>query len=233
MDSVLFDNRISKNTAQYLLDTGSYLVDLNRTKKEWFRWKSGVVAPCCCNCRYLNRSSSASRSVSQYLAEVVKDKYPHADLIVGLASAGIAWSSRVSSILNLPMAFVRSSPKKHGVGNLVDTGPVKGMKAVLIDDLCASGKSLTMAKNALTSEYGIETLGAVTIVNWMFDETQKHMIENGLAVHCLTSYKDILEMADENGIISNLHRGMLTEFYRNPRAYRWDRLVEAPIVCTR
>ena len=221
MRNPVWDQEIGDNVAKLLFETNSYLVDFERQRKDWYKWKSGIVAPCYCNCRYLNRSYSAYQACADYLGTIIRIKFPDVQLIVGLASAGVVWSSRIATNLGLPMAFVRGEPKFYGVGRLVEGNPQRGSRVVIVDDLCGSGETILKAIKALEQEYEIKTEGFVTIVNWSFETMWERFKSLKTAVYSLTSYPNILKVGVKMGHLTEDQAGMLAEFYKDHQNYVW------------
>ncbi|HEY4521265.1 MAG TPA: hypothetical protein VJL57_02590, partial [Candidatus Paceibacterota bacterium] len=90
MKTTVWNQEIGDHTAQLLFETESYLVDFNRKREDWFVWKSGIRAPCYCNCRYLNRSYLAYEACTAYIETIIRLKFPETQIVVGLASAGVS-----------------------------------------------------------------------------------------------------------------------------------------------
>jgi orotate phosphoribosyltransferase len=205
--------------AESLVKTGSYLVEPKLPPNEWWEWKSGIKAPCYCNNRHLNCHPQERKFIGKALSDSVQQAFPDAEYIIGLATAGIPWAKTVADHLNLPLAYVRSSVKSHGIGNLVECNPPNKVKAVIIDDLVASGGSLKQAINALTNETGINVLGIHSIVNWNFEKMRDNLRE--YKVYALISYPHILEAALKLGRIDETEYHELYHFYQNPRQHIW------------
>lgn len=224
MRSTVWNEEIGENTARRLFETGSYLVDFSLPREKWFKWKSGIMAPCYCNCRYLNRSYEAYEESTAYFETIARLKFPDADLIVGLASAGVSWAARIAARFRLPMSFVRTVKKEHGVGGLVEGQPEKGAKAVIIDDLCGSGGTIYSAIEAMRKEFEIQTLGFITITNWCFEHMWERFEGQGLGIYSLTSFPQILRVGQQLGHLSEENAKMLYDFYLSPKKYEWPGL---------
>ncbi|OJI09207.1 MAG: hypothetical protein COV08_01805 [Candidatus Vogelbacteria bacterium CG10_big_fil_rev_8_21_14_0_10_49_38] len=225
MKTTVWNQEIGDHTARLLFETGSYLVDFKREREEWYVWKSGIRAPCYCNCRYLNRSYLAYEACTAYIETIIRLKFPETEIVVGLASAGVSWAARIASRLTLPMGFVRGTPKGYGVGQLVEGNPQQGIKAVIIDDLCGSGDTVLKAIEALDWEFHIKTLGFITITNWCFEGMwEKFEPLNLDGIYSLTSYPNLLKIAVEMGRLTQDQADMFEEFYKAPKAYDWPGL---------
>ncbi len=225
MRTTVWSREIGEHTARLLFETNSYLVDFQRKREDWFVWKSGIRAPCYCNCRHLHRSSLACESCTAYIETMIRLKFPDAQLVVGLATAGVSWAARVGARMSLPMAFIRGEPKGYGVGKLVEGNPERGWKAVIIDDLCGSGDTILKGIEALDREYQIKTMGFITITNWCFDGMWKTFDRLELrGIYSLTSYPDVLEAGVRMSRITQEQAHMLQEFYKAPASYTWPAL---------
>jgi hypothetical protein len=97
----LIDARHAEAVAAALVASGAFTADLRAPAVQWFRWKSGIVAPCGCNCRRLNTVPSLRRLVDDALADATRSSFPEADYIVAVAYAGIPWAKTVAERLDL------------------------------------------------------------------------------------------------------------------------------------
>lgn len=129
-----------------------------------FTWSSGIKSPIYCDNRLSISYPDVRNNIATSLAELVKAKYPEADVIAGTATAGIPHAAFVSEKLNLPMCYVRSKPKEHGKGKQIEGRVQEGQKVVVVEDLISTGGSSINAVEALR-EAGCEVLGVVANVN--------------------------------------------------------------------
>lgn len=218
----VYNKQISEEVALELVKTNSFLIDFEKDYKSYFKWKSGIIAPTYCNCRYLSTSYDAYSKVVLHMDTIIKEKFSNIDSIVGIATSGIPWSSQLAPLSKVPMAFVRSKLKEYGVGKFVDCNPKPNSKVILIDDLCSSGKSLKKAKEALWDEYNIKVVGCITIVNWGFSEMWDLFKNDDMEIISLTSYEELLSISLSQSLITNEQYERLIEFYNNPFSYSWD-----------
>ena len=66
-----------------------------------------------------------------------------------MATAGAAHGALVAHILDLPYAYVRPEPKKHGKGQQIEGIINSDDHVVLVEDLISTGKSSLKALNAV------------------------------------------------------------------------------------
>src|SRR5687768_7916694 len=72
-------------TAESLVKTGAYHVDMSLSPDDWYTWRSGIKAPCYCDCRQLNANADAREQVTDALTDAVRLTFPEANLVVGMA----------------------------------------------------------------------------------------------------------------------------------------------------
>jgi orotate phosphoribosyltransferase len=58
--------------------------------------------------------------IKSEMCNLVFEKFPDAEILAGVATAGIAWGAMVADQLKLPYIYVRPKPKEHGLGNQIE-----------------------------------------------------------------------------------------------------------------
>src|SRR5204863_9327865 len=133
-----------------------------------FTWASGWKSPIYCDNRRVLSFPFARDHIKSELCNLVFEKFAHADLLAGVATAGIAWGAMVADQLKLPFIYVRPKPKEHGLGNQIEGEFVEGQKTVVVEDLISTGKSSLQVVDVLRRN-GVEILGIVSIFNYQFN----------------------------------------------------------------
>ena len=219
--SLIYDPTHSQ-VARAVVSAGCYLIRTDGSPENFYTWKSGIRAPVYTDCRVLNGDPFARAIVMRALGSAIRENFPTAECIVGVAEAGVVWSTLAATELSLPHAFVRKTPKPYGSGSNVEGSPPKGARAVLVDDLVASGDSLAKSITVLAEEKGIATIGILSIVNWDFLGMRDTFRNLGIPVRALVSYPQLLQAALEAGQIDQAAKSELEMFYRNPRKHQWN-----------
>lgn len=106
-----------------------------------FTWASGIKSPVYCDNRLTLSDVQVRNDVENGLAEMIKEKYPDAEILMGTSTAGIAHAAITAQILNLPMGYVRTGSKDHGRKNQIEGKILPGQKAVVIEDLISTAGS--------------------------------------------------------------------------------------------
>jgi orotate phosphoribosyltransferase len=216
----LTDPRHDQPVAAALVASGAFTADLRMPVDQWFRWKSGIVAPCGCNCRRLNAVPALRRLVDDALADATRASFPGADYIIAVAHAGIPWAKTVAERLDLPLGYVRAEAREAG-RPLVECSPGAGSLAVIIEDVVASGTSAARAIQAIQAETSLRIAGVQSIANWNFPEMRALLAP--WRIRALTSYPQLLASAHEAEMVSAGDVSQLLRFYADPRRHRWRR----------
>lgn len=220
----------SEAVARALLSAGAYCLAQDMTDEAgWFTWKSKIRAPVYADCRVLAGDPGATSMITTAMGSAIRAVHPEVEYIVGLAEAGVIWSTLVSQELGKPHAFVRKQPKPHGRSGWIECSPARGKRAIVVDDVMASGESVEKAIKVLESEMQIVTVGVQTIANWNFREMRERFRRLGVPVQALVSYPEVLDAALAAKQITLQARSELQRFYTDPREHHWnlDRLRRA------
>jgi orotate phosphoribosyltransferase len=84
-----------------------------------FTWASGWKSPIYCDNRKILSFPHIREFIKSEMCDQIFEGFPDADLLAGVATAGIAWGAMVADQLKLPFIYVRSKPKEHGMGNQI------------------------------------------------------------------------------------------------------------------
>jgi orotate phosphoribosyltransferase len=150
---------------------------------------------------------------------VVFEKFPDAELLAGVATAGIAWGAMAADQLKLPYIYVRPKPKEHGLGNQVEGFYQKGQKTVVIEDLVSTGKSSLQVVDVLKKE-GLDVIGMVSIFTYGFAVAQEAFSTAKLDYYSLTGYPALIELAIEKGIVSAGQQEILLKWRDDPANWK-------------
>lgn len=205
--------------AMALVSCRAFRADVSLPPEQWFRWKCGIVAPCGCDCRMVNGFATNRRLIDRALVKAVQLSFPDADYIVGVANAGIPWAKTLADQLNLPLAYVRSTPKEMGKGRLVECAPKGGQRALVVEDIVVSGKSTVNAIQAIQRETDLKVCGVQSLINWNFPFMRSRL--DGYCIRALTSYPMIIACALREGMIDEQGYTQLMAFYKDPYQHPW------------
>jgi len=183
--------------------------------QEPFTWASGWKSPIYCDNRKLLGFPYVRDFVKSELCNVIFEKFPDADLLAGVATAGIAWGAMAADQLKLPFIYVRPKPKEHGLGNQIEGYFEAGMKTVVIEDLISTGKSSLQVVDVIKSS-GLDVIGMVSIFSYGFEAATIACEQAGIPVLSLTNYPVMVDLAIERGIIQAEDQKTLLNWRENP-----------------
>ena len=188
--------------------------------EEPFTWASGIKSPVYCDNRLTLTAPEVRTHVENALAEVVRENYPDAEVLMGTSTAGIAHAAITAHILGMPMGYVRSGNKDHGRQNRIEGKLLPGQKVVIIEDLISTGGSVIEVADALR-EAGANVLGIASIFTYGMQKGLDRLKEAGLKNISLTDFDHIAEVAAKNGYIKPEDIERLIKFRNNPSDESW------------
>src|SRR5690625_1503956 len=162
-------------------------VQIKTKKAEYFTWTSGIQSPIYCDNRLtMSYPAIRSRIVQSFIAMLKQSPY-QPDVIAACATAGIPHAAWLASELNLPMIYVRSSPKGHGKGNQIEGFVQKGQKALVIEDLISTGGSSIDVANVLHAE-GVHVEAVFAIFTYGLQKAFNQFQVANVPLHTITSF---------------------------------------------
>ena len=204
-----------KAVAEKLLQVNAVRLNLQQP----FTWASGWKSPIYCDNRRILSFPFTRDYIKSELCNMVFEKFPGAELLAGVATAGIAWGAMVADQLKLPYVYVRPKPKEHGLGNQVEGYFEKGQQVVVIEDLVSTAKSSLEVVEVLRGA-GTEVIGMVSIFTYGFPVAEERFEKAGLKYYPLTNYKTLIELAIEKGIVSNGQQEILLKWREDPANWK-------------
>jgi len=187
---------------------------------EPFTWASGIKSPIYCDNRLTLAYPEVRGVIENGLANIVKEHYPEAEVLMGTSTAGIAHAAITAEILGLPMGYVRSGAKDHGRGNQIEGRVEKGQKVVVIEDLISTGGSVIEVVNVLR-EAGAEVLGIASIFTYGMKKGLVRLEEAKVKNVSLSDLDAVVDTAVETGYIKESDKIRLLTFRDNPSDESW------------
>jgi orotate phosphoribosyltransferase len=198
-------------TAEKLLQADA----VRLSPKAPFTWASGWKSPIYCDNRKVLSLPYIREYIKSELCNVVFEKFGDAQLVAGVATAGIAWGALVADQLKLPFIYVRPKPKEHGLGNQIEGQFSPGQKVVVIEDLISTGKSSLQVVEVLRQN-GVEVIGMVSIFNYQFQVAKDAFEKSAVPFISLTDYPSLLSLAEQKGIIQPSEQEVLLNWRNDP-----------------
>lgn len=188
--------------------------------EEPFTWASGIKSPIYCDNRLTLSDVAVRTDVENGLAELIKEHYPEAEVLMGTSTAGIAHAAITAQILSLPMGYVRSGAKDHGRQNQIEGRLEKGQKTVVVEDLISTGGSVLEVVDVLRNA-GADVLGIVSIFTYGMKKGLERLEGAKVKNVSLTDFDSVIEVAAQDGYIKPEDVTRLKAFRDNPSDESW------------
>ena len=209
--------RTSRQLASYLLQSKAIIIDPANP----FKWASGWDSPIYCD----NRKTLSYPEIRSFITDAftrqIKTAYEIPDMIAGVATGAIAQAALVADCMNIPMLYVRSAQKKHGLGNQIEGDISAGKKVIVLEDLVSTGGSSLKAVSSL-QEAGLEVLGMTAIFTYGFPLAEENFKQAGVSLNTLCNYHDLIEEAVETGYIRSEDLETLRNWRIDPAGWKSD-----------
>jgi orotate phosphoribosyltransferase len=208
---MLYNPDVARQIADFLLEIKAVLL----RPSEPFTWASGWRSPIYCDNRVILSYPHIRTFLKTKWADAIKEVFPGAQALAGVATAGIAHAALIADEMNLPMAYVRPKPKEHGTGKSIEGRLETGQKTIVIEDLISTGKSSMQAVQSLLDE-GIIVQGITGIFSYGFAEAEDLFSSKNLPLYTLCNYEILLEQAQKRGYVKAEQLPTLQEWRENP-----------------
>jgi orotate phosphoribosyltransferase len=189
-----------------------YCLERGALKFGEFTLKSGRTSPYFFNAGIFNTGADLA-SLGSFYAEAIQHAHVDFDLLFGPAYKGIPLAAITACSLyqnhqrDIPYAFDRKEPKKHGEGGITVGAPIQG-RVMIIDDVITAGTAIRQSLKL------IESLGAkVCSVTIALDRQEKGQGELsaiqelealGIRVVPIIQLADILQYLEANNQTQHL-----------------------------
>ncbi len=206
--------KTSVKLSTYLLQSKAIIIDPANP----FTWASGWTSPIYCD----NRKTLSYPEIRDFIRDSfireIQASFKQADIIAGVATGAIAHAALVAGKMELPLIYVRSSQKSHGMANLIEGDVSVGQSVVVIEDLVSTGGSSLNAVSALR-EAGMNVLGMASIFTYGFPQAVENFKKADIELVSLGNYHDLIEQAVHTGYIQPEFLETLDGWRKDPA--RW------------
>lgn len=188
---------IAAQTARMMLEVKA--IQFNAEKP--FIFTSGWASPVYVDCRKLISFPRLRKRLMGYAAEIIMSEIgaESLDAIAGGETAGIPFAAWISDRLELPMLYVRKKPKGFGRNAQIEGDVRDGARVLLVEDLATDGRSKLAFAEALRTA-GCEVAHTFVVFHYgIFKESTATLAEQGMTMHALATWWDILAEARRSG----------------------------------
>ena len=167
-----------------------------------FTWATGWQSPIYTDLRMTLSYPEVRNLIKVEMARMIMENYGSAEVIAGIATGAIAHGALVADSLAMPFVYVRSTPKDHGLENL-------------IEDQLSTGNNCMKCLNTVREAGGI-VLGAVVIFDYQFSQAAKALHRAKLPYITLSNFDRMLDVAIDSGRLSQADADVLQQWHNDP-----------------
>jgi orotate phosphoribosyltransferase len=212
---MLYNKIKGRQIAQYLLEIKAVIL----RPEDPFKWASGWLSPIYCDNRLILSNPTVRSHIKSAWASALKELFPAANAVAGVATAGIAHAALIADELRIPMAYIRTKPKDHGTQKLLEGKLLPEHKTVVIEDLVSTGKSSLHAAQGLMGE-GVPVVGLMSVFSYGFPEADEAFKDAKIPFYSLCDYDTLIELAIAKGYVKQGDLEALKAWRVNPAEWR-------------
>ncbi|MDA0909326.1 MAG: orotate phosphoribosyltransferase [Proteobacteria bacterium] len=208
---------IAKQTASMLLEIEA----VHLRPDEPFTLTSGAKSPVYIDCRKLISFPRIRSALMDFgCATVMRDAgFEAFDSVAGGETAGIPFAAWFAERLGLPMQYVRKKPKGFGRDARIEGLLNPGDQVLLVEDLATDGGSKVSFIDAIReAEAKIEHCFVIFFYD-IFPAARQIMADAGVTLHYLTTWRDVLAVAAEQGRLTKAQITTIEAFLNDPAAW--------------
>ncbi len=181
---------IAENIAQVALEIGAIQINA----RDPFTWTSGYKMPVYNDNRLLLGNSGHRALVAQGFQSLLKKCEVEVEVIAGTATAGIPHATTLADLLQVPLIYVRSTVKSHGMGNKIEGTLKQNQRVLVIEDLISTGGSAVSAVVAIREAGGIVD-HCFSIFSYEFPESIEKFTNISCQIHAILAFSELLRVA--------------------------------------
>ncbi|MCG9911564.1 MAG: orotate phosphoribosyltransferase [Flavobacteriales bacterium] len=185
---MIYNEETALKVAEFLLKKKA----VKLKPSEPFTWASGWKSPIYCDNRKTLSHPEVRTYIRQQFVKLIEDKIGTVDCIAGVATGGIAHGVLIAQDLGLPFIYVRSAPKGHGLGNLIEGDVPVGKTVLVVEDLVSTGGSSLTAVKALR-EAGCIVKHMVAVFDYDFQVKTDRFKEEKCELYSLSNYEFVIK----------------------------------------
>ena len=209
----------AREVAKALLEIGAVKLQ----PKDPFTWTSGLRSPMYCDNRMLISHPKAYELVVDAFVDIIENGGGEGlefNFLAGTSTAGIPWASFLAYDIESPMVYVRSKPKGHGAGKMIEGDLPEGSHVLVVEDLISTGGSSVATVEALREEGKGTVTDVLAIFTYNFEKATTRFAEVNVNSWPITNVQILTDVAVEMGKITAEEQEMVLAFTRDPQAWQ-------------
>ena len=168
---------------------------------EPYIFTSGLASPVYIDCRKLISYPRVRAAIMDFAVGTILRGagFEHFDSVAGGETAGIPFAAWIAERMGLPMQYIRKKPKGFGRDAQIEGAMPEGSRVLLVEDLTTDGGSkIKFAEAIRHAGATIDHTFAIFYYD-IFKDAPQRLQQNGLTLHYLATWWDMLELSRKNG----------------------------------
>ena len=201
--------------AQKAFETGAIQLSVQKP----FTWASGYKMPIYNDNRRLLSIPDARKLICQAFNEMLIALEYKPSWIAGVATGGIPHATSLADSLQLPLAYIRSASKDHGLKNQIEglgsQASFEHKPVLVIEDLISTGGSSIKAIEAVREQNGLVPF-CFAIFSYGFDTALTAFQTADCKAYSILDYTTMLETAVKQNYIDSEQMSVLQTWRSDP-----------------
>jgi len=212
---------VRRTVGEELARKGLELGAIRLSVQEPFLWASGYRMPIYNDNRTFLQDPQARQLIASGFSQILEILSCDPDWIAGTATAGIPHAATLADLMRLPLCYVRSTSKGHGLGQTIEgLGRKERFQqevVILVEDLISTGGSSLRAVGALQSA-GAQVPYCLAVFSYDLTKAAEgfRSLENSCIPVPLLKYGALIALAREEGYISGEEAESLSQWREDP-----------------
>jgi orotate phosphoribosyltransferase len=207
---------VAQQLAKISLEIGAIKIN----SKNPFTWASGYRMPLYNDNRMLLGNADHRTLIAEGMKSIIEKAGVQADVVAGVATAGIPHATSLANLTKLPLIYVRSSPKEHGLKNQVEGILKSGQNVVVVEDLISTGGSALKAVDTVREAGGV-VKHCFGIFGYGFPEAKERFEKSQCQLHTLLDLDSLLKLAVKEGYIDSEEKQVVDTWRKSP--FEWGK----------
>ena len=203
--------KTAQKVATLLFESGAIIFRTTRP----FKFTSGILSPVYSDNRLLISDVAKREKIADFFTEKIK-RIKKVDVIAAVATAGIPHAAFVALKLKIPLVYVRTSKKGHGLENQVEGRIKRGQRAVVIEDLVSTGQSSVLAVKALR-KLGANADNLIAIFTYNLKAANENFKKSKINFQALCNLETAAAVAKENGYLKSEQVKTILDWSKDPK----------------
>ena len=173
-----------------------------------FKLSSGKNSPYYLNLRIIQSHPDVFQVVvKSYLDMIYKIGLDSFDVICGVSSAGLVFSSPLSFLTHKSHVYVRKHEKTYGLKNSLEGDFTPNSNVLIIDDIFTTGNSIQKTLDVINKNSGFID-NVLVLINRM-ENTDDFLIQNDIKLNYVFSIIDFANILYDKSLITSTQKEIL------------------------